>query len=180
VGEPRWEWQEDASREVLVALYLRDALGIVDPSGVPRLRGTALDIPPPPPDPVAWWWMRWWISVVDGRSWPAPPTGGETFDRLVKRHLDAARAYAELMSDVVEVELIADAAAPSVVDEELALLRDRPRGGPSFLDLRIEVLPLEESGVWLIGERTLAVDDRLRADREAYRAAIRPILEQLV
>lgn len=172
-----WSWREDASRQVLVALYLRDALGVVDPSGLPALRGTALAAPAVPPDVVSWWWMRWWVGLVEERSLATPPVGEDAFDARVKHHLDAARAYAELMADIIRVDLIADADEPSVLGEELEALR--LGSTRSWVDLRVEVLPLADRGVWWIGEQTLAVDDRLRADREAYRAAIRPVLAHL-
>lgn len=174
---PGWAWREDASREVLVALYVRDALGIVDPGGLPALRGTALPSSDPPPDVVSWWWMRWWVAVIEEHSLATPPVGEDAFDARMKRHLDAARAYAELMADVIRVDLIADAGEPSVLGEELDSLR--PHSDRGSLDLRVEVLPLAEPGVWWIGEQALAVDDRLRADREAFRAAIRPLLRQV-
>ena len=62
---PHWEAREDASRTVLVALYLRDALGARDPSGLPRLLGTGLPEASPADDRATYWWMRWWISVVE-------------------------------------------------------------------------------------------------------------------
>ena len=173
----RWSWREDASRQVLAALYLRDALGVVDPSGLPALRGTALPAVAPPPDIVSWWWMRWWVAVVEERSLATPPVGEDVFDARVKHHLDAARAYAELMADVIRVDLIADAGEPSVLGQELEALR--AGSARPWLDLRVEVLPLAEPGVWWIGEQTLAVDDRLRAEPEPYRAAIRPLLAHL-
>ena len=60
-GNPSWEAREDASREILVGLYVRDALGVADPSGVPRLLGTGLPDPGPADERTNWWWQRWWL-----------------------------------------------------------------------------------------------------------------------
>lgn len=194
MGPPRLtEWQEDASREVLVALYLRDALGVVDPSGVPALRGTALPPVPAPPDPISWWWMRWWVSVVDRRGWglpldlvdddgvvALPMHGAEQFTALVKHHLDDARTYAQVMRDVIEVGLIERAGGRHVVSEEVAALVASLGRPPRSSALRIEILPVVERGVWWIGDEVIAVSDELHADPDAFRVAIRPFLEQVI
>jgi hypothetical protein len=141
---------ERTSREVLVALYVRDALGIVDPSGLPRLLGTGLPEVDPPDPGVTWAWMRWWVSIVEpGSTFPAPPDELQSaWHELMRHHLDSARTYAAVAHD----------AAPAFE--------------PVDTDLRIEVLPLAEWGVWWIGENTVAVDEGLRGDAAAFSAAL--------
>jgi hypothetical protein len=111
LGRPHWEAHEDASRTVLVALYLRDALGARDPSGLPRLLGTGLPEVPPAHDRITYWWMRWWISVIEpqARGWGVPlqevdddglvvlpKEGADDCIAAIRHHLDSARAWADV------------------------------------------------------------------------------------
>ena len=179
-----WEAREDASREVLVALYLRDALGVVDPSGLPRLLGTGfVDVPEPDPR-LSFGWLRWWIPLVepDARGWELPD-GDDTFAIAVRRHLDDARAWASVAHEQYNGAAIArmqrpdaDAVLGELVEERAAVL-GRP---PHPFRLRIEVLPLTGSGAWWIGEGAIAVDDTTRDEPILYRDALTPIVAQLV
>ena len=141
---------EGTSREVLVALYVRDALGVVDPSGLPRLLGTGLPEVAPADPATTWGWMRWWVSIVEpGASFPAPSDELQTaWQERMRHHLDSARNYAAVAHEA------------------------RREFAPVDSDLRIEVLPLAEWGVWWIGENVVAVDEGLRADGPAFSAAL--------
>lgn len=146
---------EGTSREVLVALYVRDALGIVDPSGLPRLLGTGLPSAEPASPGVTWAWMRWWVSIVEPGAYavnelsPAPPDELQsTWDAVLRHHLDSARNYAAVAHDAA------------------------PRFAPVDTDLRIEVLPLAEWGIWWIGDGVVAVDEGFRADDAAFSEAL--------
>ena len=182
----QWEVREGASRDVLVALYLRDAIGIVDPSGLPRMLGTGLPELDAPLDEFSGWaWTRWWVSVIepDARIPALPETASSAWERIVRRHLDDARTWAAVAHDdhgirVAERMMLDDG---DLTIGELVAERETELGRPAAaFRLRIEVLPLASSGIWWIAEEAIAVDETLRADLPAYRAALRPIVERLV
>jgi hypothetical protein len=181
-GGESWEAREGASREVLVGLYVRDALGVADPSGLPRLLGTGLPDPGPADERTNWWWQRWWIAVLDpdrGRFAELPADFGEIGDRALARHLDDARTWAEVASDAhgeaASRRLPDDLTLNHVVRE-----RERQLGRPARpFRLRIEVLPLTTAGIWWIDEDAIAVDELLRADSASYALALEPIIERL-
>ena len=185
LGGSPWRAREDASRDVLVALYLRDALGIIDPSGLPRLLGTGLPaVPPPSDDMVGWAWTRWWVGVVepDSQMAPLPEDAATRWEPALRRHLDDARTFAGVAHDDYSIRLMerimtdgADLTLTELVAErELELGRQAEP-----FDLRIEVLPLTAAGIWWIADSAIAVDERLREDLPSYREALRPIVERL-
>jgi hypothetical protein len=178
-AEDSWTAREDASTSVLVALYLRDALGVVDVSGMPRLRGTGLPEAEPADMRTSWAWMRWWIPTVEEDRPPFALLSDLDDDagRAIGRRLDSARTWAS-----VAHRAFADR-APGRHDLTLGdVVREREeelgrRARP--FRLRIEVLPLAESGLWWIGENAIAVDDALREEPILYADALRPVVEQL-
>lgn len=184
-GSP-WRATEDASREVLVALYVRDALGIPDPSGLPRLLGTGLPPASAPTDEVfGWAWMQWWVAIVEPSARiPSPPEEAlDGWRSAMRRHLDDARTFASVAHDDHGIRLAERMMAGSgdIALTELVAEREAELGRRSApFDLRIEVLPLTAAGIWWIGETAIAVDERLREDVESYRVALRPIVERLV
>ncbi|MFC5502164.1 hypothetical protein ACFPJ4_07925 [Lysinimonas soli] len=187
LGRPRWEVVEDASRDVLVALYLRDALGIVDPSGLPRMLGTGLPEVDPPEPSIAFAWTRWWIPLIepDARSWGLPEgdeAGTDAFSAAVRRHLDSARAWAMVAHEQHNGSSIARMQrAPDVTIQELVHEQEVALGRASRpFRLRIEVLPLAASGIWWIGEDVIAVDEATRDEPILYRDALAPIVAALV
>jgi hypothetical protein len=180
-GKPSWEAREGASREILVGLYVRDALGVADPSGLPRLLGTGLPDPGPADERTNWWWQRWWIAILDpdeGRHAGLPSDFGEIGERALSRHLDDARTWAEVASEAhgeAAERLPGGHPFGHVVREREAAL-----GRPALpFRLRIEVLPLTTAGIWWIGENAIAVDELLRADQASYALALEPIIERL-
>ena len=176
-GSRGWEAREGASREILVGLYVRDALGVIDPSGLPRLLGTGLPDPGPADDRTTWWWQRWWIAILDpdeGRFAGPPSDFAEIGDRALKQHLDDARTWAEVASEARQDG--GDLTLAAVVAERQAALG--AEGYP--FRLRIEVLPLTAAGIWWIGENAIAVDELLRADLSSYALALEPIVDRLL
>lgn len=192
-----WQVNEDCTPELLVALYLRDALGIDDPSGLPRLLGTGLPAIRATDGELAAWWLRWWRTVLDpeqSEGWGVPlelvdhhPTvalpveGAEIFVEAIRPHLDNAEIWAEVVSALYQergmrrVQRDGLLWADAVRDREAELGRNT-----GFFRLRVEVLPLTTAGIWWIGERAIAVDDALRDDADAYRAALKPVIDRLV
>ena len=180
-GEPSWEAREGASREILVGLYVRDALGVVDPSGLPKLLGTGLQDPGPADERTNWWWQRWWIAILDpdeGRHVGIPSELSDVGDAALRRHLDDARTWADVAHDEhgrAERARTGDLTLTHVVAERGAALDRSVRP----FRLRIEVLPLTTAGIWWIGENAIAVDELLRADLASYALALEPIIERL-
>lgn len=179
-----WRADENSSRDVLVALYLRDALGVTDPSGLPRVLGTGLPTAPPADDRTTWAWTRWWVSITEPDSGirPFAEVGGEAFEALVRRHLDDARAWASVVHDAYETERL-ERAVEGTLDDTLAEVVTAWEAGAGRsahpFRLRIEVVPLTASGVWWIGESAIAVDELLRDDLPSWRAALEPIVARL-
>ena len=165
--------EEGTSREVLVGLYVRDALGVIDPSGLPRLLGTGLRDAGPADETTNWWGQRWWMDIVESRDdrVPPPPQFAEVGDRALRAHLDDARTWADVVSEQAGVSRL-----------ERLVRGDRlppvPEGSRPFR-LRVEVLPLTTAGIWWIGENAIAVDELLRDDLSSYVLALEPILERL-
>lgn len=180
-GSPSWEVSEQTSREVLVALYVRDALGIVDASGLPRLLGTGLAEVAPPDDLTGWRWTRWWISIVEpDAALPAVPGDDDGFRAILRRHIDDARTWAEVARSQSDERAAARAhgRADLIGDLVAEASRGLDRGIHPFR-LRIELVPLVTPGVWWIGEDVLVVDDQLRDDPLLLPPALGPILRQL-
>lgn len=175
-GSPSWEAREGASREILVGLYVRDALGVADPSGLPRLLGTGLPDRGPADERTNWWWQRWWIAILDpdeGRFAGLPAEFSDVGDRALARHLDDARTWADVAHEAYQPPH--DFTLNHVVEQREAAL-----GRPATpFRLRIEVLPLTTAGIWWIGENAIAVDELLRADLSSYALALEPIVERL-
>jgi len=177
--EESWRAREDASHPVLVALYLRDALGVPDVSGLPRLRGTGLPVVEPPDMRTSWTWMRWWMTVVedDDPRFPVLAEDDDATGRAVGRHLDSARTWASVVHRAYNEggPTRQDLTLNDVVHERETELGRAARP----FRLRIEVLPLVEPGLWWIGESAIAVDESVRAEPVLYADALRPVIEQL-
>jgi hypothetical protein len=176
--EDSWLAFEDASLDVLTALYVRDALGIVDPGGMPALRGTGLPAHDAPDMRVGWAWTRWWIGIVENERGRLPvlpdDDADDAFARAVRPHLDSARAWAQVAHRQHGPRR--DLTLGAVVREREEELGRRSRP----FRLRIEVLPLATPGLWRIGESAIAVDDTVRDEPVLYADALRPILDRLV
>jgi len=181
-AEDSWTATEDASTAVLTALYLRDALGIPDPGGMPALRDTGLRSPTPAPDMrVGWAWTRWWIGIVEADRPRLPALDEEAddgFARAVRHHLDSARAWAQVAHRVYVERAAAagDLTLGSAVRE-----REREVGRRSrAFSLQVEVVPFSVPGLWWIGENAIAVDDATRWEPVLYADALQPVLAQIV
>jgi len=182
---------------VLVALYLRDALGVRDPSGLPRMLGTGLPDAQPADDRIAYWWMRWWVSVVepDARGWGVPlqevddaglvvlpQDGAEDYIAAIRAHLDDARTWADVASRAhAETAMARMAAGNDFALAELVREHEAELGRPSRpFRLQIEVLPFAASGIWWIADDAIAVDESTRNEPILYRDALAPIVAQLI
>jgi len=192
-GAAEWTIREDSSTAVLVALYLRQVLGIRSPEELPHLRG----IPPrhetaDPAPAVEKQWREYWELTVEPTAHPSPVPLDlvDGFDMLVAlpvEGFDDLRAAIEPHAqDAVDYAVSAHhryartpgasyrAYAGAIAEYE----REVGRRAHAF-ELNVQVLPLVQRGVWWIGALTIAVTDGLRQDIVMFDAAIQPIIAEL-
>jgi hypothetical protein len=196
VAGPEWVVREDAGLPVLVALYLRQVLGLHFPDELPLLRGApAQDIPEFERNPVLdRQWRAFWEMSVEPQAHPSPvpldlvdgfdmlvalPTEGfaELHQAISPHGADAvtfARAAHERYRAGLGTGSSYRAYASAIAQHERAV----GRRAHSF-ELNVHVLPLTQRGVWWIGALTVAVTDGLRGDVAAFDSAIAPVIADL-
>lgn len=189
---PEWRVREDAGESVLVALYLRQMLGIRFPDELPSLRG----IPPRTTEPhdadaVERQWRAYWAMTVEPLANPSPvplelvngfgthlalPEGTDELRTAVAPHGAGALAYARS-----EHERYRATTGGSYRAYAAALAEHERRVGrrAHTFDLTVQVLPLAQRGLWWIGDLTVAVTDGLRHDVAAFDSAIQPVIAEL-
>jgi len=198
-GAPEWVIREDASQPVLLALYLRQVLGIRSPDELPQLRGVPARIHDRDEEAQARLerqWREYWAMTVEPQAHPSPVPLEliDGFDTLVALPLDGSddlrAAIAPYAAEAVAYSQSAkeryrkdSAAKPGVSYRAYASAiaeheRQVGRRAHSF-ELNVQVLPLTQRGVWWIGSLTIAVTDGLRGDVAAFDAAIHPIIADL-
>jgi hypothetical protein len=195
---PEWVIREDAGQPVLVALFLRQALGIRSPDELPPLRGL-------PPRQVARaddaqallerQWLAYWAMTVEPQAHPSPepldlvdgfatlvalpPSAGVLAEAIAPHAADALAfahdAHQRYRADTTAKPGVSYRAYASAIAEHE---RQVGRRAHSF-ELNVQVLPLAQRGVWWIGSLTVAVTDGLRGDVVAFDAAIHPIIAEL-
>lgn len=193
---PEWVVREDAGLPVLVALYLRQVLGLRFPEELPLLRGVpaaeAGEFERSPA--LERQWRAFWEMTVEPQAHPSPvpldlvdgydmlialPTEG--FDELRAAIADhgpeavvvARRAHARYRAGLGSGSSYR-AYASAIAQHE----RNVGRRAHSF-ELNVQVLPLTQRGVWWIGSLTVAVTDGLRGDVAAFDSAIAPVIADL-
>jgi hypothetical protein len=198
-GAPEWLIREDAGQPVLLALYLRQVLGLRSPDELPYLRGIPPRINNRDEDAQALLerqWREYWAMTVEPQAHPSPvpldlvdgfdtllalPSEGHTELRAaVTPHASEALAFtqsahARYRRDANPGTGTAYRAYASAIAEHE---RQVGRRAHSF-ELNVQVLPLSQRGVWWIGSLTIAVTDGLRGDVAAFDAAIHPIIAEL-
>ncbi|QKJ18127.1 zinc-binding alcohol dehydrogenase [Microbacterium hominis] len=196
-GTPEWLIREDASQPVLIALYLRQVLGIRSPDELPHLRGIpprANDRSESVQDALERQWREYWAITVEPQAHPSPvpldlvdgfgthvvlpSTGAEQLRRAFAPHAAEAVAFAQS----AHARYARDAATHSAYRAYASAIAEHERQvgrrAHSF-ELNVQVLPLNQRGVWWIGSLTVAVTDGLRGDVAAFDAAIHPIIAEL-
>lgn len=198
-GAPEWVIREDAGQAVLIALYLRQVLGIRSPDELPHLRG----IPPRTIDRDAETharlereWREYWAMTVEPQAHPSPVPlelvdgfetlvalpveGSQVLREAIAPHAGEAVAFSQSAHSRYAKDAAAKpgvsyrAYASAIAEHERAV----GRRAHSF-ELNVQVLPLSQRGVWWIGSLTIAVTDGLRGDVVAFDAAIHPIIAEL-
>lgn len=195
-GAPDWVVREDAGVPVLVALYVRQALGIRFPEELPELRGAPVDRPDEFVDRASLdrQWRAYWEMTVEPQAHPSPvplelvdgfdllvalPTEGfaelaEAIAPFGAAAVDYARAAHERYRAGIGTGASYRAYASAIAQHE----RQAGRRAHSF-ELNVQVLPLAQRGVWWIGALTVAVTDSLRSDVVAFDAAIGPVIADI-
>ncbi|GAA3918148.1 zinc-binding alcohol dehydrogenase [Microbacterium invictum] len=197
-GKPEWVVREDAGLPVLIALYLRQTLGVRSPDELPHLRHVPALTPPDDDDHAVLerQWRAFWAMTVEPQAHPSPvpldlvdgfemlialPTEG--FDELraaIAPHGPDAVAYARVANERYRATAHVGtgtsyrAYASAIAQHE----RQIGRRAHSF-ELNIQVLPLTQRGVWWIGSLTIAVTDGLRGDVVAFDKAIGPVIADI-
>lgn len=196
-GIPEWLIREDAGQPVLLALYLRQALGIRHPDELPHLRG----IPPRANDRDAdlqekleRQWRELWemtvepeahistvpLELVDGYDTllALPSQGSDELRDAVTPFAAEAIAYAQSAHTRYRRDVGSGVSYRAYASAIAEYERQVGRRAHSF-ELNVQVLPLSQRGVWWIGSLTIAVTDGLRGDVAAFDAAINPIIAEL-
>lgn len=196
--KPQWLIREDAGMPVLIALALRQLLGIRAPGDLPALRDLQVRAPDAPDasDALEAQWLEYWnmtieprahhsdvpLELVDGYDTVValPATGAEALRGAIEPLADASRQYAATARQRYFDTMTANggdayrAYASAIAEFE----REVGRRAHSF-ELNVHVLPLTQRGVWWIGAMTVAVTDGLRRDVVAFDDAIRPVIGEL-
>lgn len=197
--KPQWLIREDAGVPVLVALALRQALGVRAPEDLPALRDLAVRAPDATDATPALeaQWREYWDMTVEPRAHPAavplelvdgfdtlvalPATGAEELREAIRPFASIALQYARRAHaryfDSMKTATGGGAyrAYASAIAE---FEREIGRRAHSF-ELNVQVLPFTQRGIWWIGALTVAVTDSLRRDVVAFDSAIRPIIAEL-
>ncbi len=188
--------REDASASVLLALALRQLLGVRAPEDLPALRNLPVRAPDAaePSAAVENQWQRFWDMTVEPLAHPSegplslvdgfddlvalPVTGSDELREAVAPVTEEALAYATaahgryLSSGPADGSFRAYASAIAEFEQEVG----RPAHG---FELNVQVLPFTQRGIWWVGALTVAVTDGLRRDVVAFDAAIRPVIAEL-
>ncbi|MFJ6651628.1 zinc-binding alcohol dehydrogenase [Microbacterium sp. NPDC091313] len=196
---PEWVIREDAGQPVLVALFLRHALGIRSPDELPPLRGVAPRAAAERSEQaqalLERQWLAYWAMTVEPQAHPSPEpldlvdgfatlvalpaSAGALADAMAPHAADAVafaqRAHERYRADTTAKPGVSYRAYASAIAEHE---RQVGRRAHSF-ELNVQVLPLAQRGVWWIGSLTVAVTDGLRGDVVAFDAAIHPIIAEL-
>ncbi|MFE6997865.1 zinc-binding alcohol dehydrogenase [Microbacterium sp. NPDC057659] len=195
--KPQWLIREDAGTPVLIALALRQLLGVREPDEMPALRGLEVRAPDAADasDAVEEQWRSYWDMTVEPRAHRSdvplelidgfdtmvalPASGADELRAAIAPHAATALRFATDAHKryVATVNSSGDsyrAYASAIAEFE----REIGRRAHSF-ELNVQVLPLSQRGIWWIGALTVAVTDGLRRDVVAFDSAIRPVIGEL-
>lgn len=198
-GTPEWLVREDSAPSALVALHVRQVLGIRSPDELPALRDVARVAPERAAETQAELerqWLAYWALTVEPQAHPSPvpldlvdgfetlvalPTSGfELLESEMRPHAEAAVAYAHEANERYRARADANSATSyRAYASALAQYERRIGRRAHSFELNVQVLPLTQRGLWWIGSLTVAVTDGLRGDVVAFDAAIAPIIAEI-
>ncbi|MGN8026642.1 zinc-binding alcohol dehydrogenase [Microbacterium sp. 22242] len=197
IQKPQWLVREEAGIPVLVALALRQGLGIRAPAELPLLRDFPRHVfeDGDADETLEREWRAYWEMTVEPESHPSaaplelidgfdtivalPAVGAERLRDAIAPHADEVVPYAREVQRryIRSVAGRGDpyrAYAAALAEFE----RESGRRAHSF-ELNVQVLPLAQRGIWRIGAYSVAVTDSLRHDPVDFDEAIRPIIAEL-
>jgi len=197
-GRPEWVVREDAGTTVIIALYLRQILGVRAPEALPHLR-QAPAAPTPGDDEAALTlerqWLDYWEMTVEPQAHPAtgplelvdgfdglaalPREGADELRAAIAGSGPDAVAYARAAAARYAAQLGPGAASYRAYAGAIAEHERRVGRRAHSFELNVQVLPLTQRGIWWIGSLTIAVTDGLRSDVAAFDRAITPIIAEL-
>lgn len=204
-GTLRWQVTEDCPWDLLIALALRDLAGLegaVEPAlppvtpavvsvlkGAPEHRGGQATLAAS--GVLAVQWQVLFERAADRAHRPIPPLLQPPHFAALDRALelqDLAIAYHEAAARWAR-DRRAEYARAAVADHDrraadiVEVVREREhdlRRQAGYFRLDIDVLPLAESGAWIVGPHTIVVSTSLRDDSRAFRDWFRPLVAALV
>jgi hypothetical protein len=195
--KPQWLIREDAGTSVLVALALRQLLGIRAPEDLPALRGLEVRRPDATDvdDALEAQWREYWDMTVEPRAHRSevplelvdgfdtlvalPTTGAEDLRDAIVPHAAPALRYAQDAHNRYVDSVSSSGGAYRAYASAIAEFeREIGRRAHSF-ELNVQVLPFSQRGIWWIGALSVAVTDGLRRDVVAFDAAMRPVIAEL-
>ncbi|AGW41180.1 hypothetical protein O159_10770 [Leifsonia xyli subsp. cynodontis DSM 46306] len=200
-GTLRWQVTEDCPPDLLIALALRDLIGLgggggsalprVSPAVVPvlpgRLRASALTTRPL----LEQQWLALFEAAADRQRHPPaslfqPPHFSaldraiELQDLVIAHYGEAVRWAAERRTEYASTCLECPARrSADIVEVVHGREHDLRRQAGSFR-LDLAVLPLAEKGAWIVGPNAVVVSASLRDDSTAFRDWFRTLVAALV
>ena len=198
-AQSRWVIREEASQAIIIALYVRQALGIRGQHELPTLRNAPIADSAPSHaerDALEHQWRQYWnmtveplahthagpLDLVDGFSHfvALPVTGADELRAALVPLAPAARAYAAQATQryLEESSRRGGESRRPYVNAISAAHRATGRPMPDF-ELTVEVPPLSQRGVWWIGTLTVAITDSVRSDVVAFDSALATVVEKL-
>ncbi|MFZ4896214.1 hypothetical protein ACL9RL_17355 [Plantibacter sp. Mn2098] len=194
-GTIRWQVTEDCPTVLLIALALRQMAGL-GAVCAPHLPAVAPEVPRVDVSDIdqtllAAQWDGWWLGIARRDTRPfvveAKPPHFAAFDRALELQELAYRAYgdASVWADdrLREYAVALNSRQPSRLRDVYDLIRERQfelRRQSSSFRIDLEVLPIAETGAWVVASDTIVVSETLRDDREAFREWLRPLIYGLV
>jgi hypothetical protein len=136
-------------------------------------------------------WTAWFDRAVHRDRRPLGgllhPPHFEAFDRaielqdLIIGHYDAAAHWAaERHGEYARTSLAKHAQRSADIVDVVHEREHELRRQAGYFRLDIDVLPLAESGAWIVGPHTVVVSGSLRDDSRAFREWFRPLVSALV
>ncbi|MGF3053186.1 zinc-binding alcohol dehydrogenase [Microbacterium sp. YY-03] len=197
--QSRWVIREEASHAVIIALYVRQALGIRGQHDLPTLRNAPIANPirsDAEHDALERQWRSYWEMTVEPRahthSGPLDLVDG--FDDFVALPITGANELRAAMVPLAAAAMAyATQAGQRYFDESsrrggearrpyvnaISMLRRTSGRSAQDFELNVEVLPLSQRGVWWIGSLTIAITDSVRSDVVAFDSALAAVVDEL-
>ncbi|MGH1523000.1 hypothetical protein ACRAWC_02485 [Leifsonia sp. L25] len=204
-GTLRWQVTEDCPWDLLIALALRDLVGLdntrepalprVSPSIVPALHG-ALErsrgaVTLAAKDVLETQWHALFERAADREHRPLTPLlqpphfaaldrAIELQDVVLAQYETAASWARERRAEYARASIERHATRSADIVDVVHEREHDLRRQAGYFRLDIDVLPLAERGAWIVGPHTVVVSTSLRDDSPAFRDWFRPLVAALV